>query len=470
MSHAGFHPGGRPLPFNPEAPRFLRVSKAASLCLVIVAGGAACRGPAPAPPRAENVILVSIDSLRPDHLGCYGYSEATSPNLDALCRDSVVFRQAIAHAPSTLSSHASLLTSLIPQHHGASVTRMTGLAKDHLTLAEALQSAGFQTASFNGGGQIDALFGLDQGFRVYQSPRPSRDEEAWARDVGDDRFATVVDAARAWLDENRGRFFLFLHTYEVHHPYRPDPAFGAALPESYDGPLPGDISIDLLERINAHRLDLTPRDLEHVVHAYDVEIRSVDAALGGLIADLKKRGLYEATLLIVTSDHGEEFGEHGKMGWHSHTLHDELLRVPLIVKFPGSWQAGASLVAQVRGIDIAPTVMSVARLPVPEAFEGADLVRYVAGGERPPPYAIAEIDGGGTAVRSQEWKWDRRALYRLVSDKGETTDVATTYPGMAEKLRRIKQELVSEALEVPARAVAPPADLRERLRALGYLD
>jgi arylsulfatase A-like enzyme len=336
--------------------------------------------------------------------------KATSPNLDSLCRDSVVFTQAIAHAPSTLSSHASLLTSLIPQHHGASVTRMVALARDHLTLASALASAGFQTASFNGGGQIDALFGLDHGFQVYQSPKPAHDEEAWARDVGDDRFGTVVAAALGWLDENRGRFFLFLHTYEVHHPYSPDPAFGTLLPESYDGPLPDDISIDLLERINARRLEATPKDLEHVVHAYDVEIRSVDAALGGLVADLKRRGLYDRTLLIVTSDHGEEFGEHGKMGWHSHTLHDELLRVPLVVKFPGSWRAGTSLDAQVRGIDVAPTVMSVARVAIPPAFEGVDLVRYAGRGERPPPTPSPRStaaappcvarNGSGTAARS----------------------------------------------------------------------
>jgi arylsulfatase A-like enzyme len=443
---------------------------AASLCLTVVMGGAACSGRAPAPARAEGVILVSIDSLRPDHLGCYGYATATSPNLDTLCRDSVVFTQAIAHAPSTLSSHASLLTSLIPQHHGASVTRMVALARDHLTLASALASAGFHTASFNGGGQIDALFGLDHGFQVYQSPRPAHDEEAWARDVGADRFGTVVAAAGGWLDENRGRFFLFLHTYEVHHPYRPDPAFSTLLPESYDGPLPGDISIDLLERINAGRLEATPKDLAHVVHAYDVEIRSVDAALGVLVADLKRRGLYDRTLLIVTSDHGEEFGEHGKMGWHSHTLHDELLRVPLVVKFPGSWRAGTSLDAQVRGIDVAPTVMSVARIAIPPAFEGVDLVRYAGRGERPPPYAIAEIDGGGGGVRSQEWKWDRRSLYRLASDRGETADVARTYPGMAEKLRRIKQALVSEDENASPSTVVPTADLRERLRGLGYVE
>ena len=154
------------------------------------------------------------------------------------------------------------------------------------------------------------------------------------------------------------------------------------------------------------------------MHAYDTEIRSVDAALGGLVADLKAAGLYDRTLLIVTSDHGEEFGEHGKMGWHSHTLHDELLRVPLVVKFPGSWRAGATMGAQVRGIDIAPTVMSSLGLPIPPAFEGSDLVRFVAGGPHPPPYAIAEIDGGGTAVRSLEWKWDQRALYRLAVRPG----------------------------------------------------
>lgn len=447
------------------------------LAIILAAPLAAC-GPTTAsrPRRAAGVILVSIDCLRADHVGAYGYAKPTTPHIDALRRDSVLFSEAIAHAPSTLPSHASILTSVIPHHHGAFLSTMTGLSPELPTLAEALRGAGFATASFNGGGQIDATFGVGRGFEVYETPAPLRvgadgSAPAWpAGDVVHDRFATVVDAAAGWLGKRAGRpFFLFLHTYEAHHPYTPDAAARSLLPETYAGPLPADISIDLLERINARQVRTTVEDRAHIVHAYDAEVRSVDQSFGRLVERLKASGVYDDTLLIVTSDHGEEFGEHGKMGWHSHTLYDELLRVPLVVKFPGSWQAGRTMGAQVRSIDIAPTILSVAGVGAPATFEGADLVRYVGEGRQPPPYAVSAIDGGGTAVRSREWKWNQRALFRLTDDSGEQTDVKGRYPKVAEELLQIKRGLVRKSDSAGGQAVEPDVELRERLRSLGYV-
>jgi arylsulfatase A-like enzyme len=439
--------------------------RAAIAGLAFVAGLTGCHvGERARPVRAQAVVLVSIDTLRPDHLGCYGYPSPTSPNIDAFRKDAVLFREAIAHAPSTLPSHASLLTSLIPHHHGASIARGTALATGRLTLAEKFRQAGFATASFNGGGQLDATFGLDRGFDVYETPGGQ------GADLAHDRFVREVEAGLAWIGGiARRRFFLFLHSYEVHHPYTPDAEARARLPERYDGPLLPDISIALLQEVNAGRRVLTPADRAHIVHAYDREIRSVDEAFGRLVAGLRAADLYEESLVVLTSDHGEEFGEHGVMGWHGHSLHDELLRVPLLIKFPRSWRGGRTMEAQVRGIDFAPTALTAAGVGVPPAFEGTELVQYVAGGAGPPPYAVAALDGGGTALRSREWKWIQRSLFRLSTDPGERADVADSFPEKADGLRRIKQRFVAEGDFVEGPRAAIDDDLRDRLRSLAYV-
>ena len=169
---------------------------------------------APASPR-PNVILISIDTLRPDHLGCYGYGEETSPELDRFALDSVVFDRAAAHAPSTLPSHASLLTSLLPQHHGASHVERRALPEAALTLAEVFTRQGYRSASFNGGGQLVREFGLDQGFEVYESVEHR-----------EDRLTAIAERAVSWLDAAQPRhFFLFLHSYEAHQPFTAESHF-----------------------------------------------------------------------------------------------------------------------------------------------------------------------------------------------------------------------------------------------------
>jgi len=418
------------------------------------------------PPPAQGVVVVSICSLRADHLGCYGYGAPTSPRTDALAREAVVFREAITHAPSTFLAHASLFTSLIPPRHGASFAAGKAMPPQPVTLAEVLKERGFATASFNGGGQLDRVWGLDQGFDVYETPSP-----AGASPLEVERLEAQVDAAIAWLDRQRDpRFFLFIHTYEVHHGYTPRAADLALFDGGYRGPLPPAISVELLARVNAGRIRLSPRDLEHVVAAYDGEIRSADRALGRLLDHLRSARLYDRSLIIVTSDHGEEFGEHGGVGRHSHALYDELLRVPLIVKFGGSWRAGGSLDAQVRLIDVAPTILGALALPVPPAFEGSDLLPYVAGGPAPPPYALVALDGGVMALRTPQWKWQQGRLFNLRTDPGESTDVARRFPQVERALRRVKRELVNGAHPGALPKAEVSRELRQRLQALGYVE
>jgi arylsulfatase A-like enzyme len=442
----------------------------AFLLLLTVLTAACGLGQGPeAPDTAPNVVLVSVDTLRADRLGCYGREPSFTSAIDAFREDAVLFEVAIAQAPSTLSSHASLFTSLIPHHHGASMTRRSALAPDHLTLAEVLRTEGFTTAAFHGGGQLDEVFGLDQGFGVYETPGHQPDQPI-GEEAFSDRFRPTVERALAWLEEESpSRFFLFLHTYEIHHPYTPSPEDLAAIETAYAGPLPPAISIDLLSGINGGQTPLGPEDLRHIESTYEAEIRSVDAAFAALVEGLRRLGLYDTTLIVFTSDHGEEFGEHGTVGWHSHTLYDELLRVPLLVKYPGGWHAGEKLDAQVRLLDVAPTVLGAVGVERPGVFQGANLTHFIAGGPPPSPYALSALDEGGTSLRTREWKRIRRELYDLGEDPGETLDVADDNAGVAEKLRRIKVELVTEGPSIgPVDAPVSP-ELQERLEALGYV-
>lgn len=419
------------------------------------------------PPAAQTVVLVSIDTLRPDRLGCYGNRRPTSPRLDALCEEAVVFEHAVAAAPSTLPSHATMLTGLSPLRHGASFDARRALPDAVETVAERLAAAGFRTASFNDGGQVDGRWGLSQGFEVYRS-------------FDGDRLAPVVDAGLAWLDQVRAAdpdapAFLFLHTYQVHHPYTPPESDLAAIgAEPYDGWLGRTVGYRELRRINRHRLLIDPADLAFIDDAYDAEIRGMDRALGRLIDGLAERGLGRRLALVVTSDHGEEMGEHGDWGWHSHTLYDELLRVPLVVRRPGGRSAGERVTHQARGVDLAPTLLALAGVAPPPGLDGTDLLALVDGGDPTATrFAFAQLDNGtARALRTRRWKLYDGSLYDLVTDPGERHDVTFQHPDVAGALERRLERWTEAARAVEGAGEAPvdlDAEAVERLRALGYL-
>jgi arylsulfatase A-like enzyme len=268
-------------------------------------------------------------------------------------------------------------------------------------------------------------------------------------------------------------FFLFLHTYEVHHPYSPDPRDLDVFRRGYAGPLPDLVTVELLKRIDEGTQKLEEADRRHVVATYDAEIRSMDRAFGDLVAFLKERGLYDRALVVVTSDHGEEFGEHGRLGWHSHTLYDELLRVPLLLKLPGQRRGGSRLDLTARGIDVAPTILSALGMKAPVAWGGRDLM---ASGAPPPGSDLTLASRDVTdpnvvvALRTPEWKLIDGRLYDLGRDPGERLDVAAAEPGRARELAERRSAIV-ESRPRPTRRVARADDeLRERLRALGYLE
>ena len=423
-------------------------------------------GPAkerPTWPKA-NVLLISIDTLRADHVGCYGYKRPTTPNIDALCAESLRFETAVAHAPATAMSHGSMLTSLLPPHHGASVMRRHAIPERVETLAETLKAAGWSTASYNGGGQIKALFGFAQGFDVYKSAQ--------------DDFSVPVSDAIAWLEGNtEQKFFMFLHTYQIHHPYEPKAEDMAVFDADYTGPLKDHIPVELLVEVNEGRKAITDADRQHIVNAYDAELLAVDRELGRLFKHLKEAGRYDDTLIVVTSDHGEEFGEHGRVGWHSHSLYDELLKVPLLMKLPGGALSGETWTEQVRLIDLPPTVLGMVGVKAPEAYMGVDLRAHHALAEKPMLFSFAERDEVEAkplqAVRAEKWKLLGRALFDLKGDPGESKDVAPANQRRWAVLMALRDELL-KSRPIPREERRDGVELddetRDTLKSLGYID
>jgi arylsulfatase A-like enzyme len=419
----------------------------------------------------DNIILVSIDTLRADHLGAYGYDKGTSPEIDRFARESVLFEDCQAQSVSTLASHASMMTSQLVSHHGAYFARGLRLPSRVPTIAALLKERGYRTASFNDGGQIAPEYGLDRGFDVY---------EHMDKDFKIDKlvFERIVRYADAWFDNNgAAKFFLFLHTYESHAPYTPKPDILAAFDAGYSGPLPGETLEDLIDRINRGEVPLSEADKAHIVATYDAEILSMDASFGALIRSLKARGLLDKTILVFTSDHGEEFGEHELMATHSNTLFREQVHVPLIVRLPGGRLGGRRIGDLVRSIDIVPTIFALLGIAESPSFEGSSLVPSMRG-RRPsaPVFSISQRDMLETyrsefwSITNGRWKLYNGRLYDLAADPGETRDASASRPDIRALFRRRALRILPPSNSTLASEPAQvDEELKKKLKALGYV-
>jgi arylsulfatase A-like enzyme/cytochrome c-type biogenesis protein CcmH/NrfG len=303
---------------------------------------------------SPDVFLITIDTLRADHVGCYGYKQVETPALDALAADGVRFTQAYTHSPITNTSHITILTGLLPSVHGVTDFGVP-LSPQHVTAAELLKKHGYQTAAFIGAVILDSNTlapGLDRGFDFYDNfPKTDgkdadgKNKERWGR--VERRGMEVVEHAEKWFDKHRtGPHFVWVHMYDPHDPYEPPPPFS----EKYKG------------------------------HLYDGEIAYTDSAVAHWIAFLKKAGAYDNAIIIVTGDHGEGLGEHGEET-HGLFLYDSTLHVPLILKTPLK-MAGAAhhptvIDAQVRTSDILPTLLSVIGVAAPAELNGESLLPLI---------------------------------------------------------------------------------------------
>jgi arylsulfatase A-like enzyme len=309
----------------------------------------------------HGIILISLDTLRADHLGAYGYYRDTSPFIDAFAKESVLFEHAVVQAPTTLPSHMSIMTSLYPHSHG--VKRDRSLPPENLTLAELLQQGGYKTAAFADGGWMRPVFGFSQGFEIYDGENK----------IG---IAKILPKAKKWLAENRSHpFFLFVHCYDIHSPYDPPPPYNTMFQDAvYTGsfaPTTGNLRLAAFNQIQ-----LTDQDLRHTIDLYDGGIRYTDDMLGEFFAYLRNSGLYDNSLIIVTSDHGEEFMEHGSF-LHWQLYYRPILHVPLIMHVPALSTEEARIDELVQSIDILPTILDFTGLPGHPDAQGRSLVPLI---------------------------------------------------------------------------------------------
>ena len=424
---------------------------------------ASCSGQA-APIR--NVLLISIDTLRADHLGAYGHERPTSPNLDRLARAGVLFEDATTTSPWTLPAHVSLLTGLYPDGHGVR-TNKHFLGRGIPTLAQLLADEGFETGAVVNGYFVGARFGLARGFDSYEMFEEDQSRTGAARDV--------TGAGIRWLRDRRDRRnFLFLHYFDVHSSYQ-----SAAKYERMFIEKPNRLTGDIIELMMVNHGDFEPtdEDLDHFARLYDAGIRQLDDALARLFEFLDANGWLEDTLVIVTSDHGEEFLEHGKMV-HGHSHYQELMHVPLIMRGPGL-PAGTRVELPVSLIDVAPTVLSLVGIRTPADMTGVDLRSTWSSPEESPAERLIFAETGPMqedalrSVRSGRFKLildvrdERYELYDLNEDPSELHDLAAERPERfqwlrAELSRFTEESRLSKTLENTEEDI-------KHLEALGYL-
>jgi arylsulfatase A-like enzyme len=425
--------------------------------------------------RRPNLVLISLDTLRARSLGLHGYGRDTSPFLDSLAEESAIFEQAMTTAATTSPAHMSMFTGVYPVKHGI-MFGMEGKSGEYPALAKRLRLAGYQTAAFTENGFLIREYGFGEGFARYSENRGR------AFQVAPGQVELTFSQARAWLRNQPPRpFFLFVHTYQVHSPYDPPPP--------YDRLFEGDgLAGHDDPRVRRHRDN------------YDREIRMVDDQLKGFFADLSQLGLERDTMVVVTSDHGEEFGEHGVLGHGSH-LFEEVMHVPLIVRAPGRVAAGRRIPGVVSLIDLYPTLLEFAGVPVPDDIDGISLLPALAGaplperavfaegrvtfrmriGERdgswnPPLVAWRTARAKYIAHRPAKGEADPAVYYDLATDPHEGNplplaeadrerlDIAiTTYLDHDPDHRAL-------ALDTDTAAAELDPEIREKLRQLGYLE
>jgi len=394
-----------------------------------------------AAPRPLDVVLLTLDTTRADRLGCYGRAGGTSPSLDGLARRGVLFRRAYAHVPLTAPSHSSLLTGLLPPRHGV---RDNGgyVLKDGIgTLAEAFVEGGYRTGAFVSAFVLDRRFGLARGFATYEDDVPARGAEQVLASVTAN---VTVDRALAWLRAGDPRpVFAWVHLYDPHLPYEPPEPFATRFKD----------------------------------RPYEGEIAYMDSEVGRLLEAVAARG--RPTLVAAIGDHGEALGEHGEMT-HSYFIYGGTQRVPFILALPGSLPEGAAVEPLVRGVDLMPTLLDIAGLPVPRGLDGESLVPLITGrrGREPGPaylesyhprfwWGARELRG----LRTGKWLFiesPRTELYDVDSDPAEAVNLAAARPQELERLARSLAQQGRGGDPLAGRSATDP-EAAGRLRALGYV-
>ena len=404
--------------------------------------------------KKPNILLITVDTTRADHLPSYGYKGVRTPNLDSLAKQGVLFRQCATTAPLTLPAHSSIMTGTYPTYHGVRINGNTALSAEHLTLAEEFSANGYRTGAFVGAFVLDGRWGLNQGFDHYDDQFDLKKYKKLDLGLVQRPANQVVDAALGWLDgEKEKPFFAWVHLYDPHTPYAP--------PEPYR----------------------SEYGSTGVLGLYDGEIAFMDEQIGRCLAWLNQNGLREKTIVVVMGDHGEGLGDHGEMT-HGYFIYDSAVHVPFIMSAPVQEWSGLEIASQVRTIDLYPTLLQASGIAIPKQVQGTSLLSLIdsrgEGGEHLLAYSESmapSIQYGWSpllSLRSAQYKFidaPRKELYDLKNDPGEERDIHQSRAKTASEYEKTLKNVVAET---SAGAPAPNAanfdsETMERLAALGYI-
>lgn len=434
--------------------------------------------------RRPNIVLISVDTLRADHLQIYGYSRNTAPKMGLIASEGIVFDNAFSQAPKTAPSHMTMLTGLHPESHGVKnldVDDNTALSRGIPTLAEILDSNGFNTGAVVAGGHVSAALGFDRGFQRFI-------EEAWLQ--------TALEMAVEIVQEfasNDSPFFLFFHTYSVHDPYVPPERYQVFNSEEYSGNIIG--TRETLIELSGEQWDRqhelywqsvdphSPGDVQRLRDLYDAEILHTDNLIGEFLAALMVLGVYEDSVIIFVSDHGEEFQDHG--GFQHESLYEEILRVPLIMRLPASSAQplrGVRVQNRVRLVDLMPSILDLVDAPIPSSLQGESLFSQglIEGtserevlGHWPREERFSFRRGDWKLICSSLDSCDE--LYNLKEDPLERVNLFRHRPDQVQTLLRGLLEVLAESREISAGVRSGTeaeidADRWDQLKALGYLE
>jgi arylsulfatase A-like enzyme len=391
-----------------------------------------------------NVMIIGVDTLRPDHLGCYGYGRDTSPVIDAFAAGGVLCENAISQSPWTLPSFATAFTSLYPTQHGATAVQ-SRVRRSFPTLATILHNKGYATGAVINAPALKPAYGVDRGFDHYHmTPPEGRNADGTTRD------------ALEWIDSlGNKRFFAFVHYFDPHLSYSPPAPYDRRFDPGYEGRIGNSFNLEGFSRVRDIMFDqltvLSAADWNHIVSLYDGEIAFTDKAIDDLLRGLEDRGLRDNTLIVFLSDHGEEFYDHGGFE-HGHSFYSELIRVPLVFSLPGVVPEGVRLSRQVRLVDVAPTVLDFLRIEPPPHFEGVSLKPLLEGTGKPEAgdacllahdiaYAEALMHGlEKKCLSAYPWKLiysmstGGKMLFNLDDDPEEMRNVIAQEPDVAAQL------------------------------------
>ena len=400
-----------------------------------------------------NIILITMDTTRADHLACYGYPNIRTPNLDSLAQKGVLFEQAVSSSPLTLPSHCTIMTGMYPTYHGVRVNGNTALSEEQTTIAEVLSARGYQCGAFIGAFVLDGRWGLKQGFQHYDDQFDLKKYKHIDLGAIQRPGNQVMDAALAWLDgEKANPFFAWIHLYDPHAPYEP--------PEPYRSEYSG----------------------RGKVGQYDGEIAFMDEQIGRCVSWLEKNGLSKNTVMILIGDHGEGLGSHGEEA-HGYFIYEYVAHVPFLVVAPFEDLEGKRVTSQARAVDVFPTLMELVKIKSPTKVHGKSLLPLMFQPKKQEEsYAYGEsmapnIQFGWSPLRylrTSHYKYidaPRAELYDLTQDADEQTNLFQQYPDVA---RKLKTELDRLIAQTSAGAPTPQAanldkETMERLSALGYI-